>query len=46
MAGLETAVEELHEIAGLSGHDQYRFVLSEPVSVTDGVGGTTIKVAV
>jgi predicted nucleotidyltransferase component of viral defense system len=45
-ANLETAVEELHEIAALSGLDQYRFVLSEPVSMTGGVEGATIKVTV
>ena len=45
-ADLETALEELHEIAAIPGLDQYRFVLGEPVSMTGGVEGTTIKVTV
>lgn len=45
-ADVETAIEELREIAAIEGIDQYRFVLGEPVRMTGGVEGTTIKVTV
>lgn len=43
-ADLTAAIEELREIAAIDGLDQYRFVLGEPVRMTGGVEGTTIRV--